>query len=88
MKNVTDPQTKKEIGRQGAFGEQQKRRADELEEQVTGNVGLRVGTDEEHGFSRDDANQIDTPVKTSDDERHPNIPDHAHSDHGPKPADV
>jgi hypothetical protein len=96
MKNETDPQETDEVSRQKAYGETLSDNARELKDQVTKAAGVRVGTDEERGFLRDNnASEVkpsdeetletnsDRVVATSD-ERHPNAPDHMGADHGPK----
>lgn len=81
-----DPQAEQETNRQRAYGEQARERAKDLNDQATPSIGVRVGDDEDHGFRRDDEDTPETedPVVAASDERHPNVPDHADSDFGPK----
>jgi hypothetical protein len=96
MNDENDTQAKDETGRQKGYGETSKARDTDLREQVTKAVGLRVGTPEDHGYLRDDGtpkpdsegarplDKADQTVLVSGDDRHPNLPDHANSDSGPK----
>jgi len=82
-----NPQADQETNRQRAYGERAKERAKPLTDQSTPSVRDRMGKDEDRGFLRDEreAPNGDAPVMTPRDNRHPNLPDHADSDHGVKP---
>lgn len=81
-----NPQAEQETSRQRAYGERPDEAAKSLENQTTPSIAVRVGDTEDHGFRREDKEETlnEAPVVAASDERHPNVPDYADSDHGDK----
>ena len=81
-----NPQAEQETNRQRAYGESPEERGKALAEQTGPSIAARVGEEENHGFRRDEepGTRNDAPVIAASDERHPNVPDYADSDHGAK----
>ena len=81
-----NPQAEQEISRQRAYGERPDEAAKSLENQTNPSIAVRAGETEDRGFRRDDEDEPlnEVPVVAASDERHPNVPDYADSDHGDK----
>lgn len=100
MPRPNDPQTRRDTDEQHGYGETDREEKPLKNEPSHKSSALGEPDEEEHGFLRDDGQgrpvgsrdkHLDThkgPVISSDDERHPILPDMADDDIGPKEADV
>lgn len=81
-----NPQAEQEISRQRAYGERANEAGKSLADQTNPSIAVRAGEAEDRGFRRDDEDEPlnEAPVVAASDERHPNVPDYAGSDHGDK----
>ncbi|MEM1086353.1 MAG: hypothetical protein AAGH90_01390 [Pseudomonadota bacterium] len=82
MDSTTDPQAKDETGRQEAYGETR----DEVHAKLKQRADGGKVEDLDHGIMREDRRE--NQVTSLLDERHPNAPETAHADIGPKPAAI